>query len=890
MALFRRLTNLFRGNRVSRDIDREMAFHVSELMDELIERGMNKVAARREALRRFGHRGDLRERVWRVDVLGWVESLVADVRYAIRAMRANPGFTIVAVLSLGLGIGANTAIFSLINAVMLRSLPVQYPEELVRVRMQDGGSFTNPLWEAIRSRDNETVSTFAVASARFNLTTGGVVRRVESNWVSGSYFNTLGVGATVGRVIQPADDYHGCSGTAVLSHAFWEREYGADPGVVGQNISLNGNAFEIVGVAAPGFSGIHVGVNSSVFAPICTVDIIRANRGILEARSTWFISILGRMAPSATLGDVRNHLASIAGAVYNETVPLHWTADEQEDYRQGTLSAEPATTGLSEVRGEYSQALFVLLVVVAVVLAIACANVAQLLLARATARQREFALRLALGSGRARLARQLLTEGLLLALLGAAVGVLFARWSSELVVGYLSQGGDNVSLDLSLDLSVLAFTVGVALLTGTLFALAPAFRATRMDPQTTLRGSGRGLAGEPNQVFAKTIVVGQVALSLVLVVAAGLLVGSFRRLSTVDPGFRANGVLIVSAGWSSINLSEERDDAFPRELLEQVRAIPGVQSAGASLLVPIGGSAWNEYVVTDGFTPDEPRDALVWFNGVTDGFLETLQTPLIRGRRFSSQDRAGSNPVVIVNRTLVQRFFGEVDPLGRRISTSYHDEVGPAMEIVGVVEDAKYRSVDEEILATAYVPLEQTQIWGPGIDIILRGDGGPNSYMQPVTQAMRAVDPAISLEFSTLDDEIAESIARPRLLATLSGFFGALALLLAVIGLYGTISYSVARRRNEIGIRIALGAARTGMVRMVAKEAGRLVAVGIIIGSVAAFASTRLVAAFLYGVTASDPVTFSLSALMLAVAAMAAGMVPAWRAAGVDPMVTLREE
>jgi predicted permease len=385
-------------------------------------------------------------------------------------------------------------------------------------------------------------------------------------------------------------------------------------------------------------------------------------------------------------------------------------------------------------------------------------------------------------------------------------------------------------------------------------------------------------------------VIGQVALSLVLVVAAGLLVGSFRRLATVDPGFRSEGVLVVSTNWSETGLSEDRQRGLPREMLERLRMIPAVRGAAASLVTPISGSAWNDYIIVDGFAPQNANDALAWFNAVTDGFLETLDTRLLAGRGLTPQDKEGAARVILVNETLARRFFGDGSPLGRHIRTNVHDSVGPPMEVVGVVADGKYRRVDEETLPTAYVPLEQTALWFPGIELSLRLDAAAAAVMPVVTQALAELHPDISLEYTTLSEQVASSLARPRLLAALSGFFGFLALLLAVIGLYGTMSYAVARRRNEMGIRIALGSARSGILGLVAREAGKVVTVGVVLGIVLAPAGTRLIAAFLFGVTAWDPVTLAVSALVLTAVAMAAAMVPAWRAATVDPMVALREE
>ena len=890
MSIFRRLLNVFRTDRLARDARREVDFHIAECIDELVDSGMSETEARREARRRFGHTDDVKADVHRAEVLGWLDAVFTDIRYALRGLRANPGFTAVAVVSLGLGIGANTAIFSLVNAVILRSLPVWNPQDIVQVTLGGSrGTFTVPLWDAVREQQEALDGVLAHGDQTFNLADGGVVRRETGAWVSGGYFNVLGVPPAVGRVFSPSDDVRGCPAVAVLGHRFWQREYGGDEAVVGRTISLNGNPFEIVGVSASGFEGVHVGRTANIFTPICAADIFYPGRNLLDARSSWYISILGRLPRGGSLEEAQASLAATARGVMEASVPTHWAPDEQAEFLENGLSARAASTGLSIVRGQYRTALFTLLVVVGVVLLIACANVAQLLMARATARQHEVAVRLAIGSGRARLIRQLLTESALLALLGAALGVVFARWSSGLIVAFLRQGGSTVSLDLSLDLRVLGFTVLVATLTGILFGLAPAWRSSRVSPQRAMRGSGRGLVGDSRHLLGRSIVVGQVALSLVLVVAAGLLVGSFQRLSTIDPGFTPAGVLLVETGWSALDLSEDNARVFPRELVERMESIPGVVSASASLTTPISGASWNDYVVFD----DMPRGGdlpLVYFNGVTEDYLRTLEMRLVAGRGFDASDRDGSAPVAIVNEELARQFFGGENPVGRTMRTSSHDSLSAPIEIVGLLADSKYRRLDEETLPTALVPLEQAGLWGSGVHITVRSSGAPTAVQPAVTEAMRQIHPAITLEFSTLEANIAESLARPKLLATMSGFFGGLALLLAVIGLYGTMAYNVTRRRNEMGVRIALGAPQARILGLIAGEAGRIVAGGLVLGALLAFAATRLIASFLYGVGATDPMTMAGSALMLALVAMGAALLPAWRAARVDPMVTLRDE
>ncbi len=896
MGLIRRAVNLLRPTRLARDIAREVEFHVTELVDELVAAGMPEAEARREARRRFGNPEVLTERTHDEDVLTWLESVLDDLRYALRTLRRNPGFALAAVLCLGLGIGANTAIFSLVNAVMLRSLPVTRPDELVRITMAgEGPTFTNPLWEAIRHRQGDVLAgAFASCDQRFNLATEGPVARAGGALVSGDYFRVLGVRAAVGRVLQPSDDVRGCPGTVVLSHDLWRSRFGGARDVVGRTLPLEGHPFTIVGVAQPGFSGVHVGRAAGVFVPICAVAILREGEGrdYLDARSTWFLDIFGRLRPDGSLAQARAGLAAMARPVYEATVPTEWAPHNQTEYLERTLSAIPAANGLSRVRGQYRDALYTLMVVVGVVLLVACANVAQLLLARARARRHEIAVRMAIGSGRGRLIRQLLTESMLLAGLGAAVGLAFAQWSSSLLVGFLSTSTRQVWLDLSLNWRVLGFTAAVAIATGLLFGLAPAWRSARVSPQLAMRSGTRGVGGDSRQRVARVLVVGQVALSLVLVMAAGLLVGSFQRLATLDPGFRREGVLIVEADWARIPRPDSQSLAVGRELLERLRGVPGVRSAGASFITPISGTSWSDLVVVDGFTPDRPRDALVWLNAVSEDYFAAIGTTLLAGRAFDRQDGPDAARVAVVNETMARRFFGEPRPLGKRLRTEEeeHAVLSPWIEIVGIVEDAKYRSLSEEVAPAAYVPLEQAEPWAPSLEFSLRSDGPPEALIPSVIAAVREISPLVSLEFTTLDNQVSESLAVQRLLATLSGFFGGLALLLAVIGLYGTTSYSVVQRRTEIAVRVALGATRLGILRMVAGEVGLLVVAGLSFGALLVFAVTRTIGAFLYGVAANDPATLAFSAAVLSAAGTTAGLVPAWRAARVDPNTALREE
>ena len=881
------LRHVLRSNRQSTDIEREMAFHMAERADELMAQGMTEPEARREARRRFGNLSMQKERTRDADVMTWLESVGADVRYAIRALRASPGFAVVTIVSLGLGIGANTAIFSLINAVVLKTLPVSRPEELVRVTMgksEGAGVFTNPIWEQIRDRQDMFSGVFAYGNDLYNLTAGGEVRRARGISVSGDFFSTLGVRPEVGRLLTRSDDVRGCPAVVVLGHGFWKSEFGGAPSAVGKMITLDRKPHVIVGVTPQSFFGVSVGESPQIYAPLCL-------RPGLDARSTWFLYVMGRPKPGVTSTQLATRVAALAPAVYAATIPERWAVADKANYVTRKLGVRPAPNGLSSVRLEYQKALNVLMAVVALVLLIACANVANLLLARAAVRGREMAIRLAIGAARRRLVRQLLTESVLLAGLGALAGALFARWGSALLVRSLSSGQSQVSLDLAVDGRVLAFTLIVAVATGVLFGLAPAWRSTRIDPQAALKSGGRGIAeGHTRFALGKALVVGQIALSLVLVIGAALLLGTFRNLTKLDPGFQREGVLLVSMDLSHAGISEKSQSAVRHELLTRMRALPGVVNAAESQLTPISGSSWNDVIKVDGFIPKSEMDGLAYFNEVSDGYFATLGTPLLVGRDFTDRDRLGSPRVGLVNEAVVKKFFNGSSPLGKTYRTKIGDTLSEPVEIVGVVKDAKYQDLREEILPTIYIAVAQDAKPGAYPQYAVRTNGAAADIAPAIKSMVAEVNRSVALELTPLSTQVDASLSRERLLASLSGFFGALALLLATVGLYGTLSYSVARRRNEIGIRIALGADQGRVMRLVLGEVTRLVIAGVIVGALAALASTRWVTSFLYGLSPSDPATVIGATVVLALVGLAAGALPAWRAARVEPVAALREE
>jgi putative ABC transport system permease protein len=829
-----------------------------------------------------------------------LDALLQDVRFALRALRRTPGFAATAIFSLALGIGANTAIFSLIDAVILKSLPVPHPEELLQVMMgkQSYIGYTNPTWEHLRDRQDVFSGIFAYGRWGFDLAARGQARSVHGNYVSGQYFDTLGVHALLGRTLTPADDTRGCAGSAVLSYGFWQSEYGGRADVLGKPISLDRHPIEIVGVTEPGFNGTEVGGSADVMVPLCAAAVIGSGRpGMLDINfyPVGWLQVMGRLRHGVSASQATARLKTLAPQIYRSAFDQNGLAREdgrqlrpeaREEYLRRTFETQPAANGISYLRREYTQALVVLMTIVGAVLLIACANVANLLLARGASRQREIAIRMAVGGSRGQLMRQLLTESLLLSGIGAMVGVLFAEWGARLLVRFL-----DAPLDLSLDVRVLAFTASIAVLTGLLFGIAPAWRGTRVDPQSAMKANSRGVIEGSKLGLGKVLVMAQVALSLLVVVGAGLMLSTFWKLISLDPGFERDHVLLVNVDLRSGNYPAEQWSAVYREMLDQLRTIPGLRSASVSSITPVCHCRWAGEVVVEGYTPKSREDAMASFNNVSDGYFETVGTSIVGGRDFNSHDTSTSTKVAIVSQSMAQKYFGASNPLGRHFRLQDANIPTGPVEIVGIVKDAKYGSLRDEPSPFAFIPWSQGGAPGPLTGFELRtAAGAPTALISGVKSAIARVNPDVSIEFKTLAVKVDDSIQRETLLATLSGFFGALALLLATIGLYGVLSYSMARRRIEIGIRMALGAEHSRILRMVLGEVAILIGIGLAIGFGAALATTRLVASFLYGLQPNDPWTLGGSAALLAMVAAIAGYLPARRASRLDPMTALREE
>jgi putative ABC transport system permease protein len=878
-------------NRRERDLDAELRAHLELAAGDARARGESAEAASLAALREFGNRDLIKETTRDIWGRNPLHGLSQDVRAGLRTFRKNPGFAGIVVLTLALGIGANTAIFSLVDAVMLRSLAVKHPEQLAQVTMGPGEEeLTNPIWEQLRDRQDVFDGLLAYNAPRFNLAQGGEAHYIRGNWVSGQYFSTLGVAPAAGRTLLVSDDVRGCAPTAVLGYDFWQRQYGGAPSALNQSVSLDGHSFQIIGVAARGFTGIDVGSSVDVFVPICAEPVMHATSSMLDERRSWWLKVVGRPKAGVDSQRVLARLKILAPAIFAATIPAGMPLEQQQGYAAKTFEIQAAAGGISELRLQYRQSLTILMAVVCLLLLIACANVANLLLGRAASRQKEIAVRMAVGAGRWRLIRQLLVESALLAAGGAALGVLFAQWGSRLLVGLLSSSSQQVFLDLAIDARVLVFTIGVSALAAILFGLAPAWRATMVEPQAAMKANGRGVAeGQSRFGLGKALVSAQVAVSLVLAVGAALMLATFRNLLALNPGFERDHVLIVQTDLRNARFPVSRLEQSFEEMRQRLAAIPGVRSASFSSQTPINRAGQNGVIQVDGYQPQSRRDSVVMLNYASTGFFATLGTPLLAGRDFNARDTSGASGVAVINESAARKYFGSLDVLGRSFLMGF-PRAGRLFQVVGLVKDAKYRSLREESRPIAYLASAQDADIHPFINFELRTAGPAANLAPAVKQAMAQVNPQIALEFRTLEAQVAESLTRERLLATLSGFFGALALLLATVGLFGVISHNMARRRNEIGIRMALGAQRTRVLRMAMGDVAVVVGAGLAAGLGASLVVTKYLTSFLYGVTATDPRMLLLAVLIFAAVAGLAGFVPAYRASQVDPMVALREE
>jgi predicted permease len=898
--LFYRLRALFRRNEVETELDSELRSHFEHAVEKHVRAGATRQEAARRARLELGGFDQVKEECRDARGVRMVETLVQDVRYGVRMLAKTPAITTVALLSLALGIGANTAIFSLIDAVMLRMLPVQNPQELAQVGMftpkykdEMLSSFTNPIWEQLRDHQDVFSSAFASWGEKFDLADGGEAQNIYGVYASGDYFSTLGVHPLLGHLFTAADDRRGCGGAAVLGYGFWQQHYGGAESAIGSMLRVSGHSFPVIGVTPPGFFGTEVGAKFDVAIPVCAEAILHGKDSMLDHRSSWWLRVIGRLKPGVSREQAAARLNLLAPRLFAAVLPEKWNPEEQKNFLGRTFATLPAATGLSYLRGDYERPLEVLMFVVGLVLLIACANIASLLLARSAARRQEIAVRLSLGASRARLIRQVLTESIVLSSAGALLGILVARWGGALLLRLVStHNAQQVFLTLPMDGRALGFTAGIAILTGLLFGMLPALKSTRVSLASAMKGAQAQDAEIRSRFHSgRWIVAVQVALSVILLVGTGLFVRSFRNLVTLDAGFDRNNVLLVDMDIHNAQVPAAGRAQFYAQILERLKQLPGAESAGQCWFSPIKGYEWNDNIQIEGKPPATGDENLTWFNWITPGYLATMRTPILRGRDIDSRDSAGTPEVAVVNETFARKFFPNEDPIGRYFHTVENDMSATSpVQIIGVVKDSKYVSLREEFLPTAYVPLAQMTRVPERSTFEVRSAGGPGSLIPEVREAVAGANKATSLQFLTLAQQVDDSLTQERVLAVLSGFFGGLALLLTAIGLYGVMSYAVTQRTHEIGIRIALGAPRGAVLRLVMRDAALVVTTGTAAGILGSLWITRLVEQLLFGLTPTDSGTTAFAALALGTVALVASYLPARRATRVDPMVALRYE
>ena len=895
-----------RRSRRDADCARELESYLAIETDDNIARGMVPAAARAAAIRKLGNPTRVREEIYDMHTIGPLESLWQDLRHAYRVLLREKAFAAAAILSLTLGIGANTAIFQLLEAVRLRSLPVAAADELAEVRIAGRASrtgsfngrrpqFTYAMWTELLARQQAFVKLFSWSTRRFNTSPAGQVHFVEGLFVSGDYFTELRVPPLVGRVFAADEDRRGCGPTgAVISYAYWQRELGGDANVLSKTISLDGFTFPIIGVTPPWFFGMEVGRRYDVAIPLCSDDVFAGGGpSRFDRRDSWWLAAAGRLADGWTIDRASDHLAALSPALFETTLPANYAAEDAKNYRGFTLNAFPAATGVSSLRTNFAEPLTVLLATTALVLLIACANLANLLLARASARSREIAVRLAIGASRRRIVRQLLVESALIATIGAVLGAAVAGVLSRLLIGVLAGDNPAVFVDLSWNLRLFAFTTGVAFLACLLFGVVPAFRATALAPVVALKSGGRGMTASRERFgLRRALVVAQVALSLVLLLGALLFSRTLYNLLATDPGFAHQRLVVASVTHLSriAEISGARAQLVRRQLRERLAQLPEVAAVAQADVVPLGTSGfWNESVYVEGSPSRERRIAN--FNRVSQGYFKVLEIPMLKGRDFDERDTPQSPAVAIVSERFVSTLLSGEEPLGRRLGI----EVGPGappqvFEIVGVVKDVLVTGLREEVTPLVYVASTQEDEPGNGTMFVIQPRQTAAALMPAVTREVTAFGPALNLEFQVLNASIRDSLVRERLMAALSSVFGVLAGLLAAIGLYGVMAYSVVCRSNEIGIRMALGAARSGVLTMILREAGTLIAVGLVVGLGLALAAAGSAKTLLFRLDPTDPTTLVSACALLATIGLVAGLIPALRASRLDPSSALRTD
>jgi predicted permease len=896
VGLFRRLIN---RQQVEKDLDDEVQSYLSIKTERYRAQGLSLEEARRAARMECEGPEQVKEKVRETRMGAALETTLRDVQYAVRVLRKSPAFTAVAVLSLALGIGANTAIFSVIYAVVLRSLPVQHPEQLVALshaNLQRSGmsSLTYPLYRELRDRKDLFGGMLCTAGMSPSLSVNGSAERVTGEMVSANYFDVLGLKPYIGRLFHSDDETTaGANPVVILSYGFWQRRFAGDPKVIGAVIDLNQTPMTIVGVSPPEFDGLSPGVARDVRVPVTMQPQMHVKASILEQRDNWWLTVVGRLKPGVSRESADAALTVLLQRYHQQND----SGKPLSEYRRKVLQSERmnlllAGTGLITQAKRAAKQLYVLMAVVVLVLLSGCMNLANLLLARTAARQREIAIRLSLGAGRGRMIRQLLTESILLAAAGGGFGILLSLWGSRLLAGFLLAGADrHISLNVAPDLHVLGFTTGLSLATGILFGLAPALAATRVDVAPELKGEQQRMSGV-RLPWRKMLISFQVAISVVLLIGAGLFLKSLNQLRTMGLGFDKRNVLEVSMDPTFNGYSQERAKTFFRDLQENVSRLPGVLSVSFNSLGLVSGSGWGSGITVQGYQPKESGDPGPDRDIAGTGYFTTLRIPMLRGRDFGPSDHAHSRHVAIVNESFARYYFGKQDPIGKLIGPG--GQTSPAdFAIVGVAKDGKYSNLREDAPRFWYIPYEQFNEDHEihGLTMYVRTAGDPLKIVSSVRQAVKLIDPKVPIfDVKTLEEQIDANLATDRMVATLSTFFSLLAALVVAIGLYGVMTYAVTKRTREIGIRMALGAQSSAVVQSIMGEVIVLVLVGVALGVPCALGLGRFVASLLFEVKPHDDATFGAAAALVCIVTLLAGYLPARRAASINPTIALRYE
>ncbi len=828
--------------------------------------------------------------------------LLQDVRFARRSFTKSPVFVAVAVISLALGIGANTAIFTLTDQVLLRMLPVPHPEQLVLLSAE-GRHYGNnmgwnrisyPMYQDFRDRNSVFSGMFCFRESPMSLGFGKGTERVSGEFVSGNYFPFLGVGAALGRVFTPEDDkFQGAHPVAVLSYGYWQTRFAGDPGVVGQKIIVNGYPMTIVGVSQAGFTGTDPGYGPQIRVPIAMSLKLTTYLDLNDRRTRW-VTIFARLKPGESIVQAKAGLQPLFHQILDMEVKQKEFAKAAPEMKQQFLKMSmdvlPASKGRSQLRSQFSKPLLVLMATVALVLLISCANVANLLIARATARQKEMAVRLALGASRGRVVSQLLVESLMLSIIGGLAGLALAVWIDRALIGFLPQGSVPLSISSTPDWRILGFNIALSLLTGVIFGLIPALQSTRPDLAPTLKDQAGAVAGGGSVTLRKALVIAQVALSLLLLIGAGLFIRSLQNLKDLDPGFRTANLLAFKADPGLNGYKPERTRDYFRRLHEAVAAVPGVNAASLAVVPVLEDDEWDSWVTIDSYKPSVGELPDPHMNFLAPGYFKTLSIPMVAGRDFTSSDNMGAPKVAIVNESFAKKYFAGGNAIGHQVGMGIDPGTKTDITIVGVARNTKYENMREEIPIEMFRPFKQLE-FVTGMTAYVRTDRDPSQMFAAIRRIAHDIDPNVPLfAMITLEKQMANSLVTERLVATLSTAFGFLATLLAGIGLYGVMAYTVARRTREIGIRMAIGAGGRDVIWLVMGEVFVLVGMGIAIALPASWILTRYVRAQLYGIQPTDPFSIAIATIGIAAVAVMAGYLPARRATRVDPILALRYE